>query len=923
MINETIQEGRQDPPIDHGQGKTSTTYDSSNCLTKYTSMSGVSYSLTYSGTNCDASTVTSDGVKITYTYDSAGNVTLSKTQATSGGAYLQSSASYDSTKNFKTSSTDVNGSTTQATYSTTKGLVTSTTAANNTVTNQTYYNNDRNYMSYVSGVAAVVNTYNGNGLISRLARKTFLGQAAQWQAYDFEYNDWGQTTSISIRHTNSEDGSGYSSGLKLADYAYADDGGNLEKLTYGNDQYVEYFYDLFDRLVHTVYYDKNNTVQAEYFYVYNAAGQLARQYAVSGGAVTEEYSFSYDSLGRLIRSMELGVDGTVKQRTQHLYDTANRLTSQSWTVGNDTYTESYTYYSGDGSLKAVTTATGDKLTYAYDGLKRLSTATVTNGSGTTLFYTAQNYTDISSSRTTTRPMYYNTRQADGTLLSGNKYEYDAAGNITAIRNSTENFPLLAAYEYDGLNQLTKETRYTYNSAGTQSSTEITYTYDTAGNLLTKTDGSTTSTYTYGNSDWADLLTAFNGQTITYEMEGGKPTGNPTTWHNTTINDYYDMTWEKGRQLSGLKVCGTSQPVSIAYSYDMEGIRTQKTIGNEVHNYITQNGRVIEEAYGNIILKFFYDTNGKPFALRYSNDSGGTWTTMYYVLNLQGDVVKLIGTDGSYYNVYATYTYDAWGNVLSAVSTYTNVPKFANIAQINPLRYRGYYYDTETGFYYLQSRYYDPTVCRFINADFAEYSAVSTLDDTNLFAYCSNNPVSRDDSDGEFWNIVVGAIGGALISGGVQIVSNLISGNKWSDGLGTAVLTGAASGALAATGVGLIGSIAGNAAISMAGNAANQVIKNKGFNNFDVGDMLVDGIIGGVSGAVGGRGMGKAANISTLNKNLTKKLFSGSSKVVGNGIKYYVSQTKAIYINFLFKPLRKSGVASLIGYGAKALFSGVK
>ncbi|MDD7671695.1 MAG: hypothetical protein PT965_02105, partial [Clostridia bacterium] len=85
MINETIQEGRQDPPIDHGQGKTSTTYDSSNRLTKYTSRSGVSYSLTYSGTNRDASTVTSDGVKITYTYDSAGNVTLSKTQATSGG----------------------------------------------------------------------------------------------------------------------------------------------------------------------------------------------------------------------------------------------------------------------------------------------------------------------------------------------------------------------------------------------------------------------------------------------------------------------------------------------------------------------------------------------------------------------------------------------------------------------------------------------------------------------------------------------------------------------------------------------------------------------------------------------------------------------------------------------------------------------
>ena len=387
---------------------------------------------------------------------------------------------------------------------------------------------------------------------------------------------------------------------------------------------------------------------------------------------------------------------------------------------------------------------------------------------------------------------------------------------------------------------------------------------------------------------------------------GTDWGNPLTYFN---GNNWTLTWKNGRQLATATKTGTS----VSYGYDLNGLRTSKKVGGVTHTYLYAGGQLLRETYisGRITRKldFLYDQNGRPYALNYTN--GTTTSLYYYVLNLQGDVIQLVGTDG---NIAASYRYDPWGRVISATGS---------MANINPLRYRGYYYDTETGFYYLQSRYYDPTVCRFINADFAEYSAVSTLDDTNLFAYCSNNPVSRDDSDGEFWNIVVGAIGGALISGGVQIVSNLISGNKWSDGLGTAVLTGAASGALAATGVGLIGSIAGNAAISMAGNAANQVIKNKGFNNFDVGDMLVDGIIGGVSGAVGGRGMGKAANISTLNKNLTKKLFSGSSKVVGNGIKYYVSQTKAIYINFLFKPLRKSGVASLIGYGAKALFSGVK
>lgn len=105
-----------------------------------------------------------------------------------------------------------------------------------------------------------------------------------------------------------------------------------------------------------------------------------------------------------------------------------------------------------------------------------------------------------------------------------------------------------------------------------------------------------------------------------------------------------------------------------------------------------------------VLDFIYDNHGLPFALNYSTNNGSSFTTYYYVLNLQGDVVKLV--DGGGTSV-ASYAYDAWGDILSSSGSK---------AEINPLRYRGYYYDTETGFYYLQSRYYDPVTHRFINAD---------------------------------------------------------------------------------------------------------------------------------------------------------------------------------------------------------------
>ena len=218
--------------------------------------------------------------------------------------------------------------------------------------------------------------------------------------------------------------------------------------------------------------------------------------------------------------------------------------------------------------------------------------------------------------------------------------------------------------------------------------------------------------------------------------------------------------------------------------------------------------------------------------------------------------------------------------------------------------------------WLPTRYYDPEVGRFINAD-AYVSTGQGVLGNNMYLYCGNNPVVRADDEGDFWNIVVGAVVGAALGALVQIGNNLLAGEHWLDGVGTAALTGAASGALAASGVGLVVSVVGNAAISMAGNATNQVIKNKGFDNFDVGDMLIDGVIGAIAGRVGGKGMGKFANLKALNKNLTKKVISGSKETVKQGVRYYVSQTKFAYNKYLLEPLKKS---ARVGFGAQTAWT---
>ena len=747
------------------EGQTATELDSQDRLKKYTAMTGVAYNLHYANTTTrDPDYMTSGGVKTSYEYESSGSVKKTTVQATTGGKKLESSASYDSTMNFVASSTDTNGSTVTSNYDTTTGTLTTAADPKGTVTHHLYVSgNDRIRLTYITGLDALHYNYNQKGQLETLSRKSFdQNHNVFWQGYHFDYDAWGNTEEIKVwKPTSGTAATPTGDTTTLATYQY-NVNGTLARMNYPSGQYVTYEYDLLDRLVKEVYYNSDDSIQVEYQYIYSSDGQLAKQQAIRNGTVVESYRFEYDSLGRLIRSRE-GGDNNPVQRTEHLYDGANRLTAQNWSIGETGFGETYEYRSSDGLMTKMTAGTGFSLNYAYDALKRSSGVTIKKANGSELFTRSYSYWDYAgdNTRTTSRLKTYENTDANGNLMTGYRYTYDVNGNITKIEEAytANSYRDLAVYAYDDLNQLDSETRYSYTdaSATPATTTVVDYSIDTAGNLRSVSGGAHSISYTYSDSSWADLLTGITvdgtSRTISYSSAG-----NPDNWYNGT--DYTNLVWEQGRRLSSVTKHMTDGTRTYDYAYDMSGVRSSKTIEIVVdgvlrhrrYDYVTQNGKVVREtAYytdgaGEFMhcMDFFYDEKGNPFAMRkYSDETLSNFNNYYYVLNAQGDVVKLIAPSGS---VYAEYTYDAWGNILDSSGSLRNT---------NPLRYRGYYYDKETGFYYLQSRYYDPIVKRFLNADSYASTGQGFLGN-NMFAYCGNNPLLNIDPTGhrffyDFWN----------------------------------------------------------------------------------------------------------------------------------------------------------------------------
>ena len=337
------------------------------------------------------------------------------------------------------------------------------------------------------------------------------------------------------------------------------------------------------------------------------------------------------------------------------------------------------------------------------------------------------------------------------------YQYDANGNITQITDGKGKIQ----YTYDTRNQLIREDR----EADRQT---ITYAYDKNGNLLRKNryeyqpdaametlasaTPSETKIYRY-EGNWKDQLTSYNGETIAYDAMG-----NPTVYRRM------EMGWKNSSELTEI----VKDQTTIRYRYDKEGMRNRKYLSDGTTVlYQVQDGQIIGEQH-------LREDQEKPlYEMTFSYDADGTLFSMkcdgkdyYYILNPTGDVIALVDTG---WNTVVSYAYDSWGKV-------TAIEGDQDLGKKNPLRYRGYYWDEETGLYYLASRYYDPEVGRFINAD--DLSVLSEekreITDKNLYAYCDNNSIIRKDNEGDMWQLALAGVGGngfgTMIATGLGVIT---------------------------------------------------------------------------------------------------------------------------------------------------------
>ena len=248
------------------------------------------------------------------------------------------------------------------------------------------------------------------------------------------------------------------------------------------------------------------------------------------------------------------------------------------------------------------------------------------------------------------------------------------------------------FTYDGNGNITERCEYGYTSKTGEELTELACTH-------------------YGYAYDGDKLISYNGESVTYNA-----LGNPTVYRGKTLE------WQYGNRLTKY---GTT-----TFAYDGAGRRVSK--GSIFFTY-DSDGRLIKQSDG---LEFIYDNSGVAGVIY----NGATYL---YRKDAQGNIIALLDSNG---NVVVEYKYDAWGNHEAEVAD----ENYATLANLNPYRYRGYYFDEETGLYFLQTRYYDPETGRFISRDSIGYADPEVINGLNLYAYCGNNPVMNIDPTGNAW-----------------------------------------------------------------------------------------------------------------------------------------------------------------------------
>jgi len=490
-------------------------------------------------------------------------------------------------------------------------------------------------------------------------------------------------------------------------------------------------YDKYQRLVQLLS-EESGTTKLLATYIYADA-------AVSNSAVNPNYSATsvsmlrkvIDSCAQLVYNYTYNIDDVciktevIKNSQQQLIkmldldEQGNPTGDTTLKIGGTTIKRHRTYSSSQLQTEQVTIDT-HKLTTAYSrNIAGNLTAIEKTTDGVTikqsLIYQAR--TQNGTTCLTNYPSMFRTSiicDCSELLLNTASIKYDINGNIIKYGPAT--------YEYDGLNRLVRENNLALGRT-------FTWQYDAGGNITSRkeyaysTDGlvglASENAYIY-DSTWKDLLKSFNGQAITYDNAG-----NPLTYGSKTFN------WTRGKLLSSV----SDGDKLIEFTYDASGRRIGKATDTATYKYL----------YDNDLVQIAITRNGTTSNLTFVYDSQGVAGFTYggkfyrYVRNLFGDVTDIYQAN----DCVVHYAYDAWGNhtVYSPMSDeYLTDEGF--IGNINPIRYRGYFYDVETGLYYCNNRYYSPEWNRFVNA-----SSTSSLDSTkinglNLYRYECNNPIGR-------------------------------------------------------------------------------------------------------------------------------------------------------------------------------------
>jgi len=784
--------------LNQGKKSTQNTYDGYNRVSSIKSPSGSTQNIKYDEYN-HVSVVTSNSEagksNTVMTYDKYGNqLTLEEQTVEDPGVKstaLYASNTYTEDGNYLKSTTGNNGATKYYTYDENTGLKTSETIP--TFEGKAAPIIKYNYDDYGNLKKVVRSSDNNSRQINYIYGDFSDLKSIEHNGfnYEYEYDSFGNIISTSI------------AGQVTQKNVYNPFNGSLKETQFADNsiQYSEYDeYGNVKEIYSKIDGEEHPTDSYKY---YNDGNVAIHKDEINSISTEYDYNNSNDIVRTKVKGKINGID--YSSATQFTYNTAGNVEEASYFLNDKEQNYKYTYHL-DGKPNVSTLPSGSIKSNTYDKLRRLTKENYKLANNANNLVVNYKYADGVSSKNSIKGTQNKISKYTNTIgkktQSDFSYEYDSCGNITSIDSiysirgvKGENYYTSSRYKYNEFGEISKAVE-THIIKGRR---ECSYEYDAGGNIISEKvveDKKPTITHNYKyDSVWRDKLISYDGHPIEYDLMG-----HPTKYLGL------DMRWN-GINDTLEKISGDGK--NISYKYLSDGTRLSKKVGKNTTTYIYNAGKLLAEETDVDRINYYYDSEDTIVEIGYQKKSAGKLSAecrYFYTKNAQGDVVGICRSSDSV--PVGTYEYDIWGNVIAIeASRFYKGEDENNILERNPIRYRGYYYDNETKFYYLNARYYDPKVHRFISADSVIAGVSEDVNGYNLFEYSNNNPVNCQDQSGNFpelSNTQKVAIGLGIIT--VLAVSAVVTGGASCVVMGaligscTGAVSGAASGAVISGGI---------------------------------------------------------------------------------------------------------------------------